>query len=377
MSGKGTPRRPLVVGGACHVGRELIVLLANTHECEEIRVLDIVKPDTAVVENGGVLKDKMTFTNHRLGTDPIDQLDSVLDQVDCVFMSITPHVQNAPEKDFYSTNQEGVRLLVDACVKKDLPRIVFLSSIAVTNHFIPSENWTEDKGLPAKELYESPYDITKRAGEEAVLAANGTGKLKTCALRPGGIMTSVDDFIFTNMFMLPGFVPKPSGVAVVDFIDGRDVCRGMLLAAKALETSSEGVAGEAFFLSKGEGLNTGTLAEMTARRLGWQCIPVPKFVILLTIGSLRVVHKLKNALGFQVPGIPPHKFVQLAFFQQTFDNTKAKIKLGYEAKVSSVQAVNDVCTRYEEVYAHRPRICKLLIATAGVLALVSVFRGIF
>jgi nucleoside-diphosphate-sugar epimerase len=227
---------------------------------------------------------------------------------------------------------------------------VYLSSIAVTNHFIESHQQKESDGLPSMDLYFSPYDITKRRGEEMVLAANSES-LRTCALRPGGILLSPHDFTFRNALQNIGgmnFLAKPSGMKQIDFIDGRDVVRAMLLASQALEAKPEGVAGEAFFCTKGEAADPGELAVMCKAHLGWPLLPVPEMLTRTVAFGVQLKYIARKALGLHVTGVPPHKFMQMAFMEQTFDNSKIRERLGFQPKVPVADAVARICTIYKQ-----------------------------
>merc|ERR1711948_132669 len=93
----------------------------------------------------------------------------------------------ASEQLFHRVNVAGVKDLLQACVTAGVSRFAHLSSIAVTNHFFHTLDYSEADKLPDWSTYISPYDTSKRLGEEAVLGANGE-TLSTCALRAGGIL---------------------------------------------------------------------------------------------------------------------------------------------------------------------------------------------
>lgn len=358
-----TPRCSLVVGGSGLLGANLVVLLAKTPGCEFVRVLDVKPPSLEVLEAAP----KVEFVHHRLGGDGTgseqdiakqeEELLNALDGVDCVFSTVTPHVQHATESDFYSTNITGVQRLVDVCLKKGVTRLVHLSSIAVTSHFIASVHQTEDQLLPSLKSYESPYDISKRHGEDWVLDANGTGKLSTCSLRAGGIFLSPWDFVFANLWpIIPGLIIQPWGKKI-DFIDGRDVCCAMLLAAQGLEDKPEKVAGEAFFITKGESWHPGEIAKYGAQQLGLPFLIVPDWAIHIAYVLVWMFHMTRKNLGLCVPGIPPHRFLMMLFNEMTFDNSKAHNVLGWSPKVKLCDSIDRIIELYQNQRgpASRPR----------------------
>ncbi|CAE8673261.1 unnamed protein product, partial [Polarella glacialis] len=91
-----------------------------------------------------------------------------------------------------------------------------------------------DDPLPPIESYISPYDVSKRRGEEVVLNGNGRDGLFTCCLRAGGIIIGPGDFIFRQLLQVTGGVPVMPNGAAIDYIHVTDLCCAMLRAAEAL-----------------------------------------------------------------------------------------------------------------------------------------------
>merc|ERR1719323_2918395 len=92
--------------------------------------------------------------------------------------------------------------------------------------------------------------------------------------------------MFQNYFIFPGVMFAPPSAQLIDFLDVRDVCRGLLLAAQALGEDRPGVAGEVFFMSKPRGgTTTGTdIANMCCKFLGWKVLVVPLIVLSIVRG---------------------------------------------------------------------------------------------
>lgn len=374
MAGPGTPKRPALIGCGL-LGSNMLVLLTNSPGCEFVTVVDRCPPNQAFLAASGLPDSKIRFHKHALGSDGEDNLKSALENVDCAFFMVTPHVQFAPEQAFYNCNVTGIKHLLGACRAKNVKRVVYLSSVAVTNNFVDSVHQTEDDPLPPLEEYESPYDITKRMGEELCLHAS-CDDLRICALRPAGIMLSPHDFIFDNLFRVPRILPMPYGFKQLDFMDGRDVCRAALLAAQKLEESPSGVAGEAFFITKGETFRTLDLSVLAREHVGGLLLPVPLAVTRVVIFAVRVHHLLRKALGLQVPGVPPHRFMWQVAYAQEFDNSKAERALGFQSKVPIAEAVARICEVYQQERALAPsslglRFCLCICAGIGGAAVVA------
>merc|ERR1711920_375668 len=158
----------------------------------------------------------------------------------------------------------------------------------------------------------------------------------------GGIILSPWDFVFANLWpLIPGMIVVPCGKEI-DFIDGRDVCRSLLMAAQALEERSADTAGEVFFVTKGNSCAPGEVARCGAKYLGYPFIFVPDWVICIAYYLVMVFHIIRKFCGCQVPGIPPHRFMQMLFHQKTFDNSKAREILGFVPKIELDEAVSRI-----------------------------------
>jgi len=233
--------------------------------------------------------------------------------------------------------------LLKACTDMHVPRFVFLSSIAVTNHFEHSLNQSESDGLPPLDTLWSPYDRTKRLGEDMVLGANGQHGMATCALRAGGILLSPKDYTFRNYFMIPGVLLGIGNLRQIDFVAAQDVVRGILLAAKALESRPGDTCGEAFFLTKGESAEPSTLMYTAAEFLGWSTVNLPEVLFEMGCIGQKWFHQICEKMGLAMPGIPPHVFWKMGRIEQTFDNSKARDVLGYTPEVSLRESVGHIC----------------------------------
>jgi sterol-4alpha-carboxylate 3-dehydrogenase (decarboxylating) len=376
----------VVVGGSGLLGSNLVVFLAHVPGVERIKVVDMRPPKKEVREAVHEAGLDVEFVEYCLGSDDNEAaLKSAVEGSDCVFSAVTPHVQYGTEEQFYATNQEGVKRLLEACVAVGVPRLVHLSSIAVTNHFVDSINQTEADPLPPKETFVSPYDITKLHGEQAVVATNGAGGLATCSIRVGGMMLSPWDFCFANLWpVIPGLIIQPRGKKI-DFMDGRDVCRALLMAAQGLKDRPEEVAGEAFFVTKGTSMAPGDVAACGAKHLGLPFIHVPDWVISFAYWLVLLYHLCRQWCGSKVPGIPPHRFLQMLYSEKTFDNSKARERLGFTPKLELDDSVSRIIKLYlQEKSQPRPvgssiffshASLSLLVLMLSVLAYIWRFLG--
>uniref|UniRef100_A0A7S4Q1T0 3-beta hydroxysteroid dehydrogenase/isomerase domain-containing protein n=1 Tax=Alexandrium monilatum TaxID=311494 RepID=A0A7S4Q1T0_9DINO len=272
------PRLPLVVGGAGQVGRKMLAALAEAG-CTRARVLDA---SARPVERALAADLELEYTWHKLGHDSSEFLAPVLDGVDCVFSLVTADVQHGTKE------------------------------------------------------YRSAYELSKRLGEEAVLAACSS-ELATVSLRACGILSGPWDYTFRAMWDRPGNVITLEGTAPLDFIAAEDLCRAALAAADRLQSPS--VAGQVFFVTKGEAMRPERIAELIGEHLGWQVTKLPEFAQSCISAGMRVSHGLKELFGQPVPGVASYDYLSLARTQQTFDNSKAFHTLGFQSQVTLEECV--------------------------------------
>jgi len=75
------------------------------------------------------------------------------------------------------------------------------------------------------------------------------------------------------------------------------------------------------------------------------------------MNGLRFAHTAKSlfqgdsyddALKQVIPGTPPHLYMEIPLYEQTFDNSLAKEVLGFEARESWEEAVEWIVDEYRE-----------------------------
>jgi nucleoside-diphosphate-sugar epimerase len=91
------------------------------------------------------------------------------------------HVQPAPPSlaaEYERVNHDGARVVVDACVRAGVRRLVHLSTIAVYGATGPDGADEDTPPRPATD-----YAASKLRGEQAALARHGDGGLGVCVLR--------------------------------------------------------------------------------------------------------------------------------------------------------------------------------------------------
>lgn len=308
-----------------------------------------MKPEQFKPETGVTVK--CDFRSHALGDGKLSDLVKDLQGATTIYSMVTPHVEKGKVWEFIKCNEVGVQFLIDAAKEAKVPRFVYISSIAVTDHLHTSISQTEDDPLPPIETYRLQYDITKRKGEDSVIAANSPS-FATCALRAGGILASPTDFYFARTLGTPGQIPAVQCQSI-DFIGGRDYCRALIRAAECMADPNSEVRGQALFCTKGKYGQVPPVHDMdamVAKIMGWKFMMVPYFIFFI----VRLFAMLKYTFqkyvlmqGENLPGAPPHLYMDLSLTQKTFDNSKCRKVLNWEPQDSWLDAMTDICNQYK------------------------------
>jgi len=171
--------------------------------------------------------------------------------MDCVFHTAAYTKMAGPWRRFHGPNVLGTLNVIDACLARGVPRLVYTSSPSVV--FANSDHKGVDESVPYPARHESYYDRSKAMAEKAVLEADGE-RLCTCALRPHLIFGPGDPHLLTGIVAAAraGRLPRiGDGRNMVDWVYVEDAARAHLLAADRLTPGSP-VAGSAYFISQDE-----------------------------------------------------------------------------------------------------------------------------
>lgn len=227
-------KRVVVTGAAGHVGGALVrALLARG-----VRPRVLVREDRRAVDGLGL---------EEVRGDVLDPaaLDAAFDGADVVFhlaAFISLQAEDAPRTQ--AINVDGVRNVVEACLRARVGRLVHFSSI---HAFSPlPRDQAIDETRPLCEGLDVPhYDRSKAAGERVVQEGRRRG-LDAVILNPTGVIGPYDfrpshmGEVFLDLYhrRLPGLVD-----GAFNWVDVRDVVEGALAAAE------RGRSGEKYLLS--------------------------------------------------------------------------------------------------------------------------------
>lgn len=150
---------------------------------------------------------------------------------------------------FHSINTLGTQNVIAACLENGVQRLVYTSSPSVI--FDGSDHENADESLPYPTRWMCHYPHSKALAEQAVLAANSSGKLQTVALRPHLIWGPRDNHL------IPRLLKKAKAGRIRQVGDGKNrvsvayvenVAAAHLQAESALRARRP-LAGKAYFIN--------------------------------------------------------------------------------------------------------------------------------
>jgi nucleoside-diphosphate-sugar epimerase len=266
-------------------------------------------------------------------------VDEACRNVDTVFHTAAVAGIWGPWELFYETNTLGTRHVVRGCLQQHVERLVFTSSPSVT--FDGRDQCGVDESAPYASKWLAHYPHTKALAEQHVLAANGTGGLLTCALRPHLIWGPRDRHLIPRLLdrQRKGQLRRVGdGKNLIDITYVENAAEAHLRAADALGAESR-VCGSSYFLSQGEPVNCWKwIDEVLA------LADLPPVNGSISLGAARVaggalerVHRVLRLRG--EPRMTRFLALQLGR-SHYFDVSHARRDFGYEPRVSTAEGMD-------------------------------------
>ena len=236
----------LVTGGSGFFGRVLVRKLLD--EGLSVRVLDVSKhplldPRAELVQAD--LRDESAVSRAVEGTGTVFHAAALI--------NLCGIASTATKKLVHDVNVGATEALLAAALKHGTKHFVYTSTNNVVfDREIVDGDETEAYATRHFDL----YTATKILAEQRVLAVGKEGKLKTCALRPGGIWGPGDGGV-----MLDKVLDQVAKGALVARVGSRgradnthvdNLAHAQVLAARALHDKPELVSGQAYFITDGE-----------------------------------------------------------------------------------------------------------------------------
>jgi len=359
--GKRPAAHVLVTGSSGCLGQHVVKLLQEQDAvCQNITLFDTkeyknnlnhqtTKPMKHIVGN---------ITNAKEVHEACEGIDCVIHCAALVDISLFPD-----GKKLEAVNTEGTRNIIDACIKQNVPYLVFASTtdtVVSNNHiFYGAENTT----FVPKNFLMGPYAETKHKAEQLVLQANNrvlsdsTTKLRTCVLRPT-VFYGEEDAHFIPRLLKIAKMYGGGTVQRVKSVDERfqttyvgNVAHAHVVAKNQLRDSGS-CAGEIYYITDDTPLeelytNIKPYVEAQRMRLSDWCIPYLIAILFMTIISL--VMKLVRPLYQVGEYFPTPSAVTYACTSVFFNRQKATLRLKYYPHYTPEEAQENSLKYYKNL----------------------------
>lgn len=335
----------LVTGGAGFVGRSLVKRLLD--EGCRVRALDLSghpKLDPRAELIVGDICDPATVASAVAGCDAVFHTASMM--FFCGVVSPKIH------KRMHDVNVGGVKNIIAACRKHQVPYLIYTSSNNVVFDRVIHNG---DEEEPYATQHVDIYTDTKIIAERLILAAGrGGGALRTCALRPGGIWGPDEGCLMLrnvlDVLNKGTFVVRIGEEAAADNTHVENLVSAQLLAARGLATQPEKVSGQAYFITDEEPMDPvewfRPLVEALGHRMPKRRIPVwPMY-------GLSYLREWVTRFGGPMPELTRTTLLKTTR-THTFRIDKARSHLGYEPTYKSRPGLLE-CVPFARAYLAQP-----------------------
>ena len=260
------------------------------------------------------------------------------DGIDVVFHNAGVAGIWGPWRHYHGINTIGTANIVAGCRAAGVTRLIYTSSPSVT--FDGKDQNNIDESAPYAASWLCHYPHSKALAEQAVLAANGTGGLRTCALRPHLIWGPRDEHLIPRLIeraKVGKLRRVGDGANLVDMIYVENAAAAHLQAAHALADGAP-VAGKAFFISQGEPVNCWDWINEILRLADLP--PITKSISARAAWNLgRALEGIWTVLGRRdEPRMTRFLAAQLST-SHYFDISAAQRDLGYSPRVSTAEGM--------------------------------------
>lgn len=274
--------------------------------------------------------------------------------VDCVFhiasygMSGREQLNRSLIED---VNVQGTEHVIRACVERGVARLVYTSTFNVVFGGQVIEGGNESLPYLPLHLHPDHYSRTKSIAEMAVMKANGTaledgsGVLRTCALRPAGIygpgeqrhLPRIVGYIEAGVFRFVYGNPSSR----VEFVHVDNLVSAHELAAEALTSERQHrSAGQAYFISDGRPVNNFEFFRPLVEGLGYSfpTLRLPVSLIYFFAFLTEMIHHLVGPV-YNFQPLLTRTEVYKTGVTHYFSMAKAKAELGYEPQEYNLDEV--------------------------------------
>jgi len=328
--------RIAITGASGFLGGALAEAYKNRGD--EIVALVRQSSDTSTLENLGA---EIIFGQF---ADP-DTFTQLVDKADLAIHCAAMATDFGPWEQFQAINVDAVRFFCEACLNKQVPHAIYISSVAVYG------NGIHHRGTDEEAAYENiiidNYTKSKIAAERIVWDYIQEHKLPITIIRPGYIWGSGDRAIMPRMIesikkKLVGVVDGGSNLMNLTHVDN-------LVQAIMLAGEKEIAIGRVYNITDGSKVTTRRffedLLEILGIELKLRSFPyVPAYIAAYLCEVYARVRRYKVA--------PPltRYTVRMGKYDQVFDISRAIYELGYKPKVGYKEGLTEMIRYVRRLY---------------------------
>ncbi len=305
----------LVTGANGHLGNNLVKELVK----QGYDVRASVRNTTNVESLNGVnceivyadLTDKNSLLEALKGIDILFQVASVF-----------KHWALDPEKEILNPNINGTKNILEAASENNIKKVVLVSSIAALNHDISpmtEESWSEH--------FPNPYYESKQLSEQLALKMAAELNLDLVTVLPSGMLGKDIYNLTPTMGLLDGIIHGKftfDPCFSLNYVDVRDVAKGMILAAE------NGEAGNRYILGTEASVNTSDLFKL-ANEL-YPELTIPPCLNKEELISIAKGMEEESKITKQAPFLSVENVKHYYQADSRMDISKAKNDLGFMPK---------------------------------------------
>jgi len=249
-------------------------------------------------------------------------------------------------QDFYQTNVEGTRAVVDGCLQYGVRRLLYVSSPSVI--FDGADHQLIDESHPYPRHFTSAYAATKKLGEDLVNKAQQQG-LPIVILRPKAIFGPGDRALLPRLIDRARQRRLPQigdGRNLVDLTYVENVVHALCLAAQA-----DAAVGKTYFITNGEHCPLWPTIRTVLARLHL----ATDLRVLPVGGALLLARLLEVVAGWtgREPLLTRYT-VSILARTQTYTIRAAQRDLGYAPRVSVAAGLARTLAAFTTVAGARP-----------------------
>lgn len=247
-------------------------------------------------------------------------------------------------EDFYEANVQGTKNLLDACVKKKVRKIVYISTTDVVWNYEDHIKLTENASYHKK--YKHPYCKTKAEAEKEILSYKNQNKIETTIIRPclvwgpgdRVVLPKIVDLAINNSLYLFG-----SGRNLISICYIENVTDAIILAGENHKSN-----GGIYFINDGLKITFQDyiIELLSSLEIEWKPKKIPYFI---AYNIARLLEFLTIISGSKKDPLITTYVVAAMGRNLNYSIDKARSELSYEPKISLHKGLSELSSWVESI----------------------------